>query len=90
MLPSNAEIGWSSLDGRRFRERVYQTMSLVGTTAKCRLRRAMSDVEGKSGKHMLVPSSSRFEPKRNSYAQPAAVTRWVGMKQASSPADRNS
>src|SRR5712664_2000822 len=37
-------------------------MSHVGTNAKCRLHRGMSEFEVQSGKHVLVLSSSQFDP----------------------------
>src|ERR1700681_1977538 len=38
-------------------------MLLIATNATCRLRRAMSEFE-QSGKHVLVLSSSQFDPER--------------------------
>src|SRR6266852_9152722 len=39
---------------------------ICGTFETCRLRRAMSEFEGQSGKHVLVLSSSQFDPSRKS------------------------
>src|SRR6266481_2662942 len=39
-------------------------ISCPGTFETCRLRRAMSEFEVQSGKHMLVLSSSQFDPQR--------------------------
>jgi hypothetical protein len=41
-------------------------MSVVGTFETCRLRRQMSEFEVQSGKHILVLSSSPFDPSRKS------------------------
>ena len=50
------------LDEQIFSERLASAISPIGPNAKCRLQRAMSDVEGQA-EHMLVPSSSQFDPK---------------------------
>jgi hypothetical protein len=39
-----------------------RAMSLVGTFETCRQRQAMSEFEVPSGKHVLVLSSSQFDP----------------------------
>jgi len=39
-------------------------MSLMGTFETCRLRRAMSELEGQNGKDTLVLSVSQFDPDR--------------------------
>ncbi len=41
-------------------------MTAVGTFETCRLRRAMSEFEGQSGKYVLVLRSSQFDPKATS------------------------
>jgi hypothetical protein len=44
-------------------------MSFVGTFETYGLHRAMSEFEGQSGKHVLVLSSSQFDPKAKSLQQ---------------------
>jgi hypothetical protein len=43
---------------------MMRIMSAYGTFETRRLRRAMSEFEVQSGKHMLVLSSSQFDPMR--------------------------
>jgi hypothetical protein len=39
-------------------------LALLLAKAKCRLHRGMSEFEGQSGKHMLVLSSSQYDPEQ--------------------------
>jgi hypothetical protein len=49
----------------------------IGTKAKCRLHRGMSEFEVQSGKHMLVLSSSQFDPYATSARIRVAVAKPV-------------